>query len=356
MTATKPPTPDDDSSPEIEESLLAAAGDAPPEIDLSKERLFENEPPAEETADLPAPERPVGPIFRASLSDAVWLLWRRVSGNPVEELGCRHCGYPARQLTKRACPECGADFMREGLISPTDTRLGLVALALGWTLAILIAAIATRSKLPQFILPAQFHRYASLTFVERGPGESAHRLTLSGEFNSNDRWPDDKAALDDSIKQMVVYLAPKESSPIACDLDLVKSTYSFRDGSKPIFSGYPSKGRLDDDAIATLILFSGFNADRNELEDQSTMAIAMLDVLKRPSSVARAQGSVGSGVNDTKTIRQIYAERSSSHLATQYIPIVFIAWAALWLLGTSLLMWFTRHRQQSPLVPTRPHA
>ena len=345
---TTPPTnPEPDPA-----DALDGVGDAspPPEMDLSKERLFEDEPLADEAAPPlaksaaplePTQVKQAGPIFRASLSDALWLLWRRIGGNPVTELGCRDCGYPARHLTKRSCPECGADFMRQGLIDPADTRLGLVALAASWTLVIVIAGFATRPLVAKYVLPTQVQRFVSLDFVDRKPSSDQHRLTLFGERTVT-RSPNDNTSLNDSIERMAVYLADKESTPIACDLNLTDSTYAFRPGGKPLFSGFPPKGRLDEDAIANWILFSGIDASRNDLVEHAHMAMAMLAVLRQPSSVALQHSPSGKGVYDHGTIRQIYAERSTQKLVAGYIPLVIMAWAALWTLGIAMLMLLTR--------------
>lgn len=327
-----------------------AADDAPPaELDLSDKPLFDNEtataPKTEnslEPAPIPVATKPPGPIFRASLIDALWLVWRKASGNPVTEIGCRSCGYPARHLTKLSCPECGADFMSLGLIDPRDSRIGLIALALGWTIAVAVIAFSTRAVVAQQFFPAQIQRFVSLDFVDRNPADP-HRLTLFGE-NSVRQWPRDSAALDDSISRMVVYLADKESAPVACDLDLANWSYSFRAGGKPLFSGFPSKGRLDEDAIATWILFSGIEAKRDEVAEHGHMAMATLAVLKQRSSVARQYSPDGYGVYDFGPIRQVYAERSSRRIDPQFAPLLVVGWCAIWFLGIAAMALVTRNR------------
>ena len=130
--------------------------------------------------------------FFLSLALFAWIvlvLWRLLGNarrRPAEPQ-CVRCGYPTSRLSAPRCPECGADLLREGVLTPAmRVRSGggvFLAMA-AWTL-ILVSTTLVFAAWVAFALPDASEIEADLT----GEPASGHyqRVEIRGEGSGKQR-------------------------------------------------------------------------------------------------------------------------------------------------------------------------
>lgn len=176
-------------------------------------------------------------VFFLSLAVLAWIvlfLWRLLGNarRKVSEPQCVRCGYPTARLSALRCPECGADLLREGILTPSMRvrSAGGVFLAIAaWTLTIVAITLLLASWVA-FAIPVETDIRAELT----GEPASGHYqgVALRGEGKGNDR-----AFAIHSAQFTRLLVVVTANDGVAHDLRLMRESPSIRfrlEGADPL--------------------------------------------------------------------------------------------------------------------------
>src|SRR5690606_10574756 len=145
------------------------------------------------------------PLALLWLPLALWRLIGNVRGKPARPC-CARCGYPTTEHASVRCPECGADLLREGVLTPAMRvrSAGGVLLVVGaWTI-ILGVATSTLMSWAAFAMPVRMEARVN---VSGAPASGQYaKYTLRGTAETVNGLQDTARALPLDLTLTVVAL------------------------------------------------------------------------------------------------------------------------------------------------------
>jgi len=223
-------------------------------------------------------------VFLAAPLVLAWLpllLWRLLGNRrraPAQP-ACARCFYPTATLTSSRCPECGADLLREGVITPAMRVRqggGVLLAASAWTILVGIAALVAASW-AAFAIPTPL---AVKVSINGTPAAGQYRdFDLRGSVETDGR-----------------FFGPGYSSRGPAHLTLVvHSKTGERFERTFIREGGETNFRLDDGRVTNEFSFDGLQV-ADVVEEVLVAAGAAPDAQSTVIEAAEIAGSISGGM------------------------------------------------------------
>ncbi len=208
---------------------------------------------------------------------------------------CGRCRYPVEGLTSLTCPECGADFRREGILVPgvrPRNRVYVAEMTAAWVLVCVFGSLLTAGFVGMFDFARvmQFSRNEVLT--PSSGALTSINASVQGTAGAND------SAMSAPAEAIVLQTGQTSAvTPLLLEVDLSMRTWQVRPstGAGPVVS----EGRLPvtDADVAAWLKATGVSGVNDAATDIAALTTYINSGAKLSSSTALGSVLGGSSVS-----------------------------------------------------------